>query len=557
MKKTLFAIIPVLLALTLAGCQPANVVPADTTPADTVQTTPAPETALPLPEQLVLAEGGKSEYVILRADRASEYEVNAAIALRERIENNCGVRLRIVNELDAQPSKAIIVGNVNYGGAAELFATLGHGDYQVTVSGDHVIVCGDGADALEEALALLGKEFHSASGSLSLNAALDVHFTSPTSGLSVAIGDKSLDEFRIVIRQTAVAGENEAAKKLQTVLRERFGVELSIVKDNTTATPCEIIIGATKRDTPAGLEAALARSAGVVYVEGSRVYLTGKDTDAAIRAVDAFINRQLALENVKDKALTVSEGSYDVAVSDIEFTVMSFNLLVAKAVEQDRFDAALTQIKQANPDVLGVQECSTFWYDFLCGALSDEYGVVGELNGESQKWRNAIFYRKDRFELVATKTQWLSATPSVSSRLTGENQFRILTYAVLKDIKTGATFAHCNTHMTIIEEVRESQFNVLVKLLDKISYPIVLTGDFNTREGSGYYNKITAAGLQNSYNMTMHNDPAHTVSSGVIDFCFVDTERIGVISHEVLEEAVNGVEPSDHNAVVVMVRLYN
>jgi endonuclease/exonuclease/phosphatase family metal-dependent hydrolase len=183
--------------------------------------------------------------------------------------------------------------------------------------------------------------------------------------------------------------------------------------------------------------------------------------------------------------------------------------------------------------------------------------VVGELNHTStQMWRNAIFYKKDKFELIETKTQWLSATPSVSSRLSNENQYRILTYAVLKDVKTGATFAHCNTHMTIIEEVRESQFKVLVKLLGKLDYPIVMTGDFNTRENSQYYQKITNFGLYSAHVMTSANDPAHTVSSSTIDFCFVDPAHMGVVSHEVIEETVNGVEPSDHNAVVVKFRFY-
>lgn len=541
--------------LLLAGCGGDDPIPPQDTTPPAVSDTQPPETQPQISLKSMIS-GGNTDYVILRADRASDDEVNAALALRERIEKACGVRMRIVNEFDAQPKKAIIVGNVNYGGAAELAATLGRGDYLVTVSGDYLIVCGGSAAAFDEAIALLCKEFFCSEGELSVNAELDVRFSAPTSGITVTVGGRELDEFRIVVRGSAVLGENEAAKRLQTALQERFGVELSIVKDNTAATPCEIIIGDTKRDTPAGLEAATAQG-GVVYVEGSHVYLTGKDTDAALRAVDAFINDHLAEDKVKDKALDIPEGCFAVATSDIEFTVMSFNLLVAKEVDTPRFEAALTQIRQADPDLLGVQECSTFWYDFLCSKLGDEYGVVGELNGESQKWRNAIFYRKDRFELVSTKTQWLSATPSVSSRLTGENQYRILTYAVLKDIKTGATFAHCNTHMTIIEEVRQSQFKVLVRLLDKLDYPIVLTGDFNTREGSEYYKAITDKGLRSAHTMTSVYDPAPSCGSGVIDFCFVDPTRMGVISHEIYEEAVGSVEPSDHNAVAVRVRLYN
>ncbi len=427
MKKTRFAIIVLLLALTLAGCQPANVAPADTTTGaeTTLSPTSPPETTTVAPATVSIVENGKSDYMILRADRATGAEIDAALALREAIDKACGVRLRIVNELDAQPKKAIIVGNVNYGGAAEIAAGLSEGDYIIAMSGEHLVVCGD------------------------------------------------------VPERTSLAVEYLTEHYLTDALAVPEGI-------------CELLN-----------------------------FIPSEPTVAA------------------------------------EFTVMSFNLLVAKTADLPRFEAALTQIKQASPDVLGVQECSVAWYEFLCESLGEEYGVVGELNSDTQKWRNAIFYRKARFELLDTKTQWLSANPSTSSMLPGENQYRILTYAVLRDTRSGATFAHCNTHMTIIEKVRQTQFNVLVKLLDKIQYPIVLTGDFNTREGSEYYGKITAAGYQSAHNMTADFDPAHTCGSGVIDFCFVDTDRFGVVSHDVLAETVNGVEPSDHNAVVVKVRLYN
>lgn len=544
----------------MAGCQPANVPSADTTVSDT--------TAAEITSDTTVADGlvsivanGASDYMVLRADLASDTEVNAAVALRNAINETYGIRMRIGNEVDTQPDRAIIVGNVNYGGAAEIAASLGYYEYTITFSGEHIVICGGSPEATQSAVnAFMDKYLSKDSGVLAVPEDLNDSYRPDTLATDGTIGGESLKKFSIYVSSTAVYAEKRAAQRVSSALREALGINIAVNNKGNVPADCAIIIGNVKNATSAGCDAALAacgEGQGLVYFEGTRVYITGKDTDATCRAVELFIKDCLSANHVKDGVLTVPTEALKVSTPADTYTVMSFNLLVAKESEPDRFNAALTQINAADPDILGVQECSVLWYEFLCSQLGDRYNVVGELNHTStQMWRNAIFYKKDKFELLETKTQWLSATPSVSSRLSNENQYRILTYAVLKDVKTGATFAHCNTHMTIIEEVRESQFKVLVKLLGKLDYPIVMTGDFNTRENSQYYQKITDFGLYSAHVMTSANDPTHTVSSSTIDFCFVDPAHMGVVSHEVIDENVNGVNPSDHNAVVVKFRFY-
>lgn len=546
--------------MTLAGCQPANVPSADTTVPDTTTAEITSDTAVADGLVRIVADGA-SDYMVLRADLASDTEVNAAVALRKAINEAYGIRMSIGNEIDAQPDRAIIVGNVNYGGAAEIAASLGYYEYTITFSGEHIVICGGSPEATQSAVnAFMDKYLSKDSGVLTVPEDLNDSYRPDTLAADGTIGGESLEKFSIYVSSTAVYAEKRAAQRVSSALREILGINVSVIDKGTVPADCAIIIGNVKNATSAGCDAALAACGdgqGLVYFEGTRVYITGKDTDATYRAVEMFISNCLSANHVKDGVLTVPTETLKVSTPADTYTVMSFNLLVAKESEPDRFNAALTQINAADPDILGVQECSVLWYEFLCSQLGDRYNVVGELNHTStQMWRNAIFYKKDKFELIETKTQWLSATPSVSSRLSNENQYRILTYAVLKDVKTGATFAHCNTHMTIIEEVRESQFKVLVKLLGKLDYPIVMTGDFNTRENSQYYQKITDFGLLSAHVMTSANDPTHTVSSSTIDFCFVDPAHMGVVSHEVIDENPNGVNPSDHNAVVVKFRFY-
>jgi hypothetical protein len=93
----------------LAGCQPANVPSADTTVGDTTAAEVADTTAS---DGLVrIVADGKSDYMVLRADMASGTEVDAAVALRNAINETYGVRMRIGNEIDAKPDRAIIEQN--------------------------------------------------------------------------------------------------------------------------------------------------------------------------------------------------------------------------------------------------------------------------------------------------------------------------------------------------------------------------------------------------------------------------------------------------------------
>lgn len=560
-KQLTAALLALIMALLcLVGCQPAGDGGQTTTPADQGSDAPSDSEAqtTPPPPSLELVSGGKSDYMILRAESATNYEIDTALYLRSAIEEKCGVRLRIVNELDYDPDKAIVVGNVKFSGADELCAGLGHNDYTIKMSGDHLLVCGGSAESTRLAAEALVEGYVSADkASLAVPENIEVIHCPGQQLEGATLCGKDPLAFKIVLRKGAGKGENRVATTLQKTVSNNIGLWLPIVDDTTAPSDCEIVVGEAAGRASSGLASAVKSAAsgqGVIYVEGGRIYLSGSDTDAVSRAAEALAEQYLIRENVSKGEMAPAVGA-TLTEAGSEYTVMSFNLLGTRGNEVTRFEAGLAQIKQASPDLLGVQECSETWYKFLCNKLGDQYAVVGELNGDSQKWRNAIFYRKDRFELVETKTQWLSATPSSPSMLTGETQYRILTYAILEDKQTGEQLVHCNTHMTIESQARQYQYNVLVKLLSRLEQPMVLTGDFNVSSGSEFYSQVLSVGLENAQTMTAQSDTAPTCGDAVIDFCFVDRDAIGVATYEVYDEAVNGIEPSDHNAIVVTLRL--
>lgn len=242
-----------------------------------------------------------------------------------------------------------------------------------------------------------------------------------------------------------------------------------------------------------------------------------------------------------------------------EHTIMSFNLLCEESPPtkwgtlEERKNAVVTQIRETHADTIGVQECSRTWYDILCEEFGDEYGIVGELtNHEKLIWRNAVLYRKDKFELVETKTKWLSDTPDVMSRTPFYYQYRVMTYAKLKDKETNKILVHANTHMGFRDDERPIHWGALTGLAKEIEAPLLLTGDFNARRNNTYYNMFVGEGFSDAYDMTDNKDETN---DGGLDHCFVTPDTVEILEHKVLTETVDGVDPSDHDAVVVRYRI--
>ena len=152
--------------------------------------------------------------------------------------------------------------------------------------------------------------------------------------------------------------------------------------------------------------------------------------------------------------MTVDAQNKRVSSTGKKYKIMSFNILYADnapgfGTVDERRPLAVKQIKEIAPDFVGMQECTEKWFDYLCEDLGCDYGYVGELNDpDRQRWRNPIFYRKDRFDLVETKTRWLTKTPDVQSKLEEPRQYRIVTHVLLRDKETGKQLVYCNMRGT-------------------------------------------------------------------------------------------------------------
>jgi len=156
-----------------------------------------------------------------------------------------------------------------------------------------------------------------------------------------------------------------------------------------------------------------------------------------------------------------------------------------------RIEKVTQLIKSQNPDLLGVQEALHNQMMDLQKSLPDYHYVgTGRDDGKEKGEYSAIFYKKDKFEVLDQKTRWLSETPDVPGSKSWDAAItRVVTYAVLKEKASGKLFVLFNTHFDHIGKEARKNSAILIKkfiaeLKNNSSYreiPILVSGDFNSQ----------------------------------------------------------------------------
>ncbi len=275
-------------------------------------------------------------------------------------------------------------------------------------------------------------------------------------------------------------------------------------------------------------------------------------------------------------AVACSGGQQAASVAE-PIDVMSFNVRYdnpGDSLNNWRFrrDRVANAIRFYDAEIVGTQEV-------LHGQLVDlqqrlpEYGVVGvgREDGKEKGEYSALWYKKERFEVLDSGNFWLSETPEVPGSKGWDGACeRIAAWARLKDKETGKVILALNTHLDHVGEVARREGVALV--LDRIhewgkGVQVIVTGDFNAGPESEVIRQVTDA------NHPKHLTDARTVSPIVYgpDWTFHDfgrwpmekRERIDyvflgegwkVTRYGVLAELENEAYLSDHAPVLVTVQ---
>ena len=184
----------ILLILSFFGCS-GKVDPTDSTD----------KTGITTQNMISVVLDGKSEYVILRSANASEETVSSAVRLRDTIKQKLGVTLKIMNDLDAESEKAIIVGSVDRESVAAATGALKYTDYIIKAIGDDVLICGGSDEKTTEAVDYFISQYIVSNEILNLSVDLDVTVKTEHIGDSVSLLGQPIEHFSIVIPKMAAA----------------------------------------------------------------------------------------------------------------------------------------------------------------------------------------------------------------------------------------------------------------------------------------------------------------------------------------------------------------
>ena len=225
------------------------------------------------------------------------------------------------------------------------------------------------------------------------------------------------------------------------------------------------------------------------------------------------------------------------------------------------------------PDLIGMQEVLFNQYDYLDSVMTDYSLIgVGRSDGARRGEMNPVFFRNDRFELIRTRTFWLSETPEIpGSKAWGAGLPRIVTWTELSEKNTHIHFYFFNTHFAHdSDSARIMSSHLLLEKVDSISagFPFVITGDFNMLISSKGYEILTGPFesvplLNDAYAVTHKRPtgPAYTfngfsdsTSAGRIDYIFV-RNGMEVQEHRTFIKKQHGIFISDHWPVMATISI--
>lgn len=277
--------------------------------------------------------------------------------------------------------------------------------------------------------------------------------------------------------------------------------------------------------------------------------------------------------------LTLNLGNFTQADSvsleineDYTITVMSYNIrfdnpndgINAWPHRKDHV-AEMMGPEKYGTDIVGLQEALLHQIEELQERLPGyDWVGVGRDDGKNKGEFSPIFYLKDRFELIATNTFWLSENTDYPGSKSWDTAItRIVTWARFTDKQTEQDFYVLNTHFDHRGlQARYESSRIIVEKIASLNpeIPVVLTGDLNINEQNEAYKVLSDAEIIHDARYISdagHEGPTATFNDweelrapeSRIDYIFV-SDGVRVLNHRILDDRYDGRFPSDHLPVI-------
>ncbi len=248
----------------------------------------------------------------------------------------------------------------------------------------------------------------------------------------------------------------------------------------------------------------------------------------------------------------------------MELKIITYNIRVqGKAKFSLRAADVAEMIHAEDPDVVCFQELADDMQSVLMPYLPDYIFVGGFREADRSGEGTIVAFKRDRFYLSDCRTNWLSHTPRVpGSRLDSDQSIypRLYTAVTLTEYGTFRTFRIYNTHLD--NRGCEAKMLEVEQILSEmaedaayVSYPVILTGDFNSTPNVPSVDMVRRVGALTDVtahikqSFTNDHTPYDSDWQGEkIDYIFVSKE-VACSSCERLDGDEYGTCGSDHYAI--------
>ena len=233
---------------------------------------------------------------------------------------------------------------------------------------------------------------------------------------------------------------------------------------------------------------------------------------------------------------------------------------------KDRAPVAAALVRFHQFDIVGTQEGLRNQLDDLQNALPEyaHYGI-GRDDGKSKGEHSAIFYKKEKYNVIDRGDFWLSEHAEKPGWGWDAKHNRICSWVKLKEKKGKKSFFVFNVHYDHQGvQARTESSKLILQKIQQIAgkSPVILMGDFNGNHQSEWYNSINKSGwmsdallqAKNPYlnNGSFNSFKTNNPSKDIIDHIFISKD-FKVTRFGILTDTYHGKFPSDHYPVLTEV----
>ncbi len=250
--------------------------------------------------------------------------------------------------------------------------------------------------------------------------------------------------------------------------------------------------------------------------------------------------------------------------------IMSFNIRCGDVGDEPwyaRTEIVCQTMLESDADTIGVQEATPQWMEALTKRMGHKYSFigVGREDGKNEGEYAAIFYLKDKYDLIDYNNFWVSETPDKPSKGWDSACTRVCTWGIFENKETKQRYMHINTHFDHVGVIarRKSVEMITEKAKSLPDIPVVFTADMNVIEGTENYLQFVESDFfkdtkylapDTMSHCTYHDTEPEKHENEVIDYVMVN-DKWTVSKYCVMTEGIYGKFVSDHYPIYANVEI--